>query len=285
MGRIVLTLAIAISMLRSAVVFAAPEPIDFVIDLDQVLIHHLSPGVEAPRSTQVITVAGERYWVANGAGEFLQSLLGIPGGRISFNSAGGEARNLEALAQIRLPSGMTALQAATLGAARPRLISGMEPGVKFKDVMASAPGMHAERTFLVDDTAKNVKPGQEENYVRVFEPSGMGNYRKGDDPAVHFTANNELVRVRGLIDAALEYSRNHRVSPTRGLQAVQWEAPVRAGKELPDLQASTFSVDIYRRGLRQMKAANGRFTLTTLAGGVPGSIDCMIGLIRAHLGR
>jgi hypothetical protein len=176
---------------------ANSEPIDIVFDLDGVLLYQVEPSAKV--EGHVITAAGMTYLVTPGTVTLLDHLRAIPGVRLSFFSSSSELRNREALDQIKLPDGKSALQIAH------RVLStGDMTAERTKDLTKlNLPGFSLDRAILVDDWSIHGATGQKDNLLLVTPAAG--DY----DPDISVASNipEEVMKHRPERDWNLELKR------------------------------------------------------------------------------
>jgi hypothetical protein len=230
------------------------QPLDFVLDLDSTLIF-LPPRA----GDEVIVAAGKSYGMAPGSGAFLQSLSKLPEARVSFFSAYPLAkRNNEALEAIRLPDGRSARELAfrVLHGTRVKRASKSEDPVALqplfkvfwgdikKDLSLVAADLDLARAVLFDDTHTNAHRDQERSLLWLHNHS----------------ADGELARARGLVDAALEKAEIDDRALTDALWSLQWRAS--GPHDVAYVSESANDVDLYRKGAALLKAEDPDYAVS-----------------------
>jgi len=250
--------------------------IDFVIDLDGVLLGNWKGGEPGPEDFVIEAIDG-RYRVSDGAGEFLQSLLDIPNARVSFFSGGDEKRNLEALRQVKLPNGRSALEIC-----QGRFFSHQHLTEKSgKDLSIVAPDVDLRSAILIDDQEGYALKGQEKNMLwsidrQLADYSGINSVgdlnrmlketegtpsasSESEDLKRDFLMDrNKLARARGIIAMAMETSTKRKISVVEALNQIQWISDHDYNSKL------ITDTMVYRKGARAMRATNSNFRLTGL---------------------
>jgi hypothetical protein len=288
---------------------AAPR-LDIVIDIDHVLVDNIA-GVlmtGVPES-KTITVLGEKYRVADGVAEFLESLSRIPGARISFFSNAPAERNLDLLGKIKLKDGRTALDLAEGRVlSRPDItkleyLDEEEYGKKFwrsfsgttKKDLTKVPGLDLEHAILIEDQKAHALPGQERNLLNVYDPGIdiVGRPESHDDQIkslatvdpesareigeARVSDRNRLAYARGLIDQALEKAAKEGLTPVEALSKLQWQ--LRDG--VVYFKPMKTNVDAFRRGAVAFRQVNRQYHFTpALTEQLHGCQDALWALLR-----
>lgn len=275
MKRIVATWLIVSAASASAEKPTGERPIDIVVDIDGVLA--FVEGRSLPMDVQrvlldmgVLVVAnGKIYRLAHGAGAFLQSLSHISGSRISFFSAHGRTgRTAEILGKIVLPNGKSAWDIAhniLFGPSvlnvnrypeedqerfRPtesvfRTLRGGEREQK-KDLTKVDDDVDLSRTILIDDLPTNVLKGQEKNFLWCRFHHG---------PV-------ELVRIRGLIDRAVDEARASGRPLADVLWELQWTTRSREeGSGVLEFDGQAAYDDVVQRGFKKLRKEFPSFSI------------------------
>ncbi|MCM2278552.1 MAG: HAD family hydrolase [Oligoflexia bacterium] len=196
----------------------AAAPLDIVLDLDWTLVYEIFDDRQLTGATQdVFEISGRRYVFADGAGEFIQRLLALPGARVSFFSGGEEGRNRAVLERLRLPDGRTAMSIAHRVLSRDALVAvpGAAETAPFtdrfkKDLGRALPEADLSRLIWLDDQKGFGLPEQQRNLL-LLEPTY--------DYLAHYQRGREQVR-QGL---KLRY-----LPPSRELWALEREKLARA---------------------------------------------------------
>lgn len=272
---------------------AAEERIDFVVDIDHILIDELLPEMGDVPKERIIVMPTASFRMADGAEEFLESLSRIPGAKISFYSNESKERNERILRSIRLKNGKSALSLA-----EGRLLNNVDvvvqgtiaqeyqfgpyrhfagaKGGKKKD-LSKISGLDLNRAFLIDDQRVVAAQGQEKNLLRLYnvDTDVAGRAESHDDlirslaesgeakqardvATARVQDRNRLAYARGMIEAAMEMSVREQISPIEALSRLQWEVGERGIVSIrpPD------DIQFYRRGARLLKKINPDYHFT-----------------------
>jgi hypothetical protein len=294
MAAVVALIACCLIHAPSAALAGAPH---FVVDIDNVLLDwaaHDRPDDKVINGT----IDGTARIVADGAGEFLASLLAIPGAKLSFYSAKPMEIIERSLNAVRLPDGRSALGiASSVHSSAIRIGEGKNYRVlPHKDLHAVVGAQDLADVVLIDDSKGNAAPGQERNLLwaqrlsesRLHESyenhreqlTASGEFRDGApfSTAQAFVADrNSLVRVRGLLEVAMQRARERGSSLTEALAALQWKADGRL-EPREDLMTN---LEYYRRGLRLLKQQNQGFRFVPVAGRAQRKIPVKVGKLPA----
>ncbi len=229
--------------LHSQILWAS-ERIDFVFDIDDVLV----TAVDAEKTSEIrkeklIDVQGVSYRITDGAGEFIESLLQIPGAHISFFSANSQKRNRELLSKLKLPGGRNALDAASsvlsvkdlttkwdfsanafqeetgevMGHSDPDLESKLPEfrnSHNVKKDLRRIQGINLDRAIFFEDVRANAYQGQERNLLEI--PTG---YSRWEQPSFDENIVPQLIERSGQGGVEFFQSRN-RLMWARGF--VDW---------------------------------------------------------------
>lgn len=266
-----------LALTQTGSALAAQRPIDFVLDLDRMLVQEvtLHQARKAP-SDMIIALPPRYYRMTDGAREFLQSLREIPGARISFFSRASSTRNHVLLKKFILHDGASAWNLAEgrvysdSNLTRPNGIH--ELG---KDLRIVAADVDLGRAFLIDDHFEYSLVGQERNLIYMpdwwasFEESlvpslleldVIGDLEESQREATTFVIHrNKLIRARGLIEMALLKAAAEGISPADASASLQY-SPTRAGFHL--MPGLLKNLEPYRIGLKFFKAVNPGFRFT-----------------------
>jgi HEAT repeat protein len=225
----------------SALLFA-DHSIDFVFDLDKVLIYEIKdPKTIASLSTSAIYLDSvqEHYRVVKGATEMIESLLKIPGARVSFFSAGLKVRNHEVLKKIKLRDGRSFFDIAhkvlsvedvvvsqaryaaewniPLSSVDPQAVS-LNPrfqGKFHKDLRRVLGDAGLDSAILVDDNIQFAYRGQEKNllYLKELSQGLTAKEALTDIPLSHQDEFANLLKNKG----QAEFADLHKLARARGL--------------------------------------------------------------------
>lgn len=289
MRRLLATLLLALAPLALLPgVGRAGEHFDFFIDLDGVIL--LNPtnfrGSDSTRRT--ITSYGTTYRLADGTEEFIQSLLEIPGARVSFFSAYDRLRTEDVARQIRLPNGLTVYDAF-----QGRVFSGESLSFRnangqmeqirdqrigslhaYKFLNNVLPDLDLSRSVLFDDNRGNVAPGQENNFVHTFAGEQLSadthveyqsSLHEFPEEAVGIaqdfvSGRNILAWARGLVEVARETA----AQTGESVPAVLARLQQREGSDLRVSPQARQNPEYYRRGARIFRAMNPAYHFTSL---------------------
>jgi hypothetical protein len=256
------------------------EPFYFFVDLDGVILE--KPTVQVP-SEGTVTFGEQRFKIVYGAGSFIQSLLNYEGAKVVFFSHAPEERNLEALRNVKLPNGSTALSVAsavlsntlidesTWGSPLHSEIRPFSGGYK-KDLLKGAPDINLNRAVLIDDQPGYAAKGQEPNLLWLFpyEAYGReltmtredydvflsedGKERVEMEGQSRLLALNRLNFALGLIDAAFERASKASTTVPQALKQIQWGDKWQYQIFKPEKRADF--VSFMRKGTRLLRSAN-----------------------------
>lgn len=252
-------IAVVVSIYSRTDAKGQTSTIDFVVDLDGVLIFdRFSNNVP---DTKIIYASGVKYRLAEWTGEFLQFLSEIPGARVSFYSSGTRERNLEVLEKILLPNGTKAISITSDKKEPPRIFSRdfWSSHSSVKNLTDLPINIDLNRATLIDDQDGNVPKEQLKNFIQIFSDSVTGNYPETYDiqsgqlsESVIKRIQNELPRVAGLIALALKQSKMKNSDFSDALSALQWQVSPddTEGLSVAKIKGEAFSTEIYKIGRR-----------------------------------
>jgi hypothetical protein len=226
-------------LLLSATAPAAPETIDFGVDLDGTLVNKVHVR-DLPHlgHNNVFDIDGVHYEVIHGALEFMAYLRSVNGAGVTFVSANFGERNKKVLEKLHLEGS--------------RLLSrdSMED-IGTKDLLMIREGIDLDWTIMIENEKRYVKPGQEKSYLVVEDkyPSGWTMTPEAMTKAsVTFIRewmnhSNRLVIAAGRIALALAAAEKEGITLVKALHR---DHPVR---------------EYYVKGLEVLRVANPKFEL------------------------
>lgn len=165
----------SISSIRDLVAKSPPiaKTFNIVFDLDWTLIYNTRENSEG--TADVVLSEKESYKFADGAGEIIEALLGIPGVKVSFFSGGPASRNEEVLKKLILPSGRSAFEIAyqIRSFADLERRPGVPDSVHFTKRYRKNPDSidhNSENTIIVEDSPQFIDLLQQANVLWIGAP-------------------------------------------------------------------------------------------------------------------
>ncbi|OFZ00958.1 MAG: hypothetical protein A2Z97_04725 [Bdellovibrionales bacterium GWB1_52_6] len=264
----------------------ADTPLYFVFDIDDTLARWVRPA-ESSLGNVTSSINDHRYRILDGAGEAIQALLTrAPNAKIVFYSGGPRDRNLELLSQLILPDGRRAIDIATKVLSRNDIVDekSLPTGLAAwneldrtppselhydlrrhgrKDLLKAAPDL--QNIVMIEDRLGYAYPGQEKNLLWVgtpppSHPESFSETRLSRKAYIQY--RNKLTRMVGLVDKALEVSKQEQIPLPDVLWKLQWH-PAESGK-LTYNTALLTDASIYRRGARLLaKTGSARYQFVT----------------------
>lgn len=254
--------------------------LDFVVDIDRFLIYPINYRMRQQGNIPAhrILTATIDYRIADWAEELVEALLSVPDSRVSFFSADQRPRNETVLRSLKLSDGRTVHQAALedRGRRNGALLSWddltfLDEARKSyrKDIRKAGPDVDLDYAFLLDDSRWAPLAEQLRNLIRpesfwaeyIEDPTEIYVSRAGYDLhgaegelQLHFQERNALVWVMGVIDRVMEEAERRKIPPVQALAEIHWKS---LDPKAPELNEDLVrDIDLYRRGLRRLKAVN-----------------------------
>lgn len=272
-------LALSVFLACVSTLSQADPYVDFVVDIDRLMIYPINRRMEdaggIPAHRRL--TAQIPYRAADWLEEFVEALIRFPRSRVSFFSADFQPRNELVLKGRRLSNGRTFYQGALQdrGDQNGSLLSYddltfLDEARKShrKDIRKVGKDVDLENAFLIDDSWWAPLEGQHRNLIRPesFWAEYIDDFtsiyhdradydRDGAEGELitYFQERNALLYAMGVIDRAFADAKAGRITPVAALAKFHWVSL----DPKPAINADlTRDLDLYRRGLKRLKAVN-----------------------------
>lgn len=224
------------------------------------------------------------YYIFPGVIELIQLLFQTPNLRVSFFSAGTEARNVPFVenllthalgpskyAEIRYQVSVLSRHDLTPSeeeAKKKHSASfGLQVGTHFKDLSKTLrAGESLENTIIVENEETYIAPGQARNwlYVPTIETIDFIETPPPEDPSEFDLPVNRICYVAGLLFRALRESQSQNLSVSEALFYLQFRQTQEQGIYRFD-KRMLYADDIYREGLEHLRKVNPHLQFVTHA--------------------
>ncbi len=244
---------------------ADDRKIQFVIDLDETLIftdvRKLSEEKkkDLERAGSVVSGGKKVYRLAHGAREFVLSLANIDTHEVEigvFSAYANPVRNTEVSANM--------WRVFRWGYSSPFAFVWSEDRTKFVGASNTPYYWNAqpEHTIFLGETKKDLKSiPNSQNAVSILIDDSPGNMLRGQEKSLVWVRNQtvegELIRVRGLIDLAIETAEKKNIPLLEALWKLQWLT--HSDGRLEYNQRLAEHPELYLRGLARFREVNSRF--------------------------
>jgi len=236
--KLLVSILLGFSVLHTSLAARKDEIIDIVFDLDWTLISEIEDNLQD--HGEVLEISGKKYRMSNWAKEMLTLLADRPNVRISFYSGGDDARNTEILKKTILPGkNVSAFDLAYKVLSKDDMEEvSNDTSLRFSQRFKKNVGKinkNLGNIILIDDVLNFLLENQQGNLLWLgptfnhYQTYELVKEARRLDPTNKYIPKNKaqwklnhdkLIIIYGIIDEALEATKNNQKSFAQNVQSV-----------------------------------------------------------------